>query len=52
MTTPLEVISAMVKMIERVDCLELNVLENAIQSRRYLENKEWQNSSDVRSAVQ
>ena len=34
MTTPIEVIESLVRLIERLDYLELSVLENAIQGRR------------------
>jgi hypothetical protein len=34
MTTPIDIIESIVKMIERLDYLELSVLENAIQGRR------------------
>jgi hypothetical protein len=40
MTTPIDIITSIVKMIERLDYLELSVLENAIQSRRYDMRKE------------
>lgn len=40
MTTPIEIIESIVKMIERLDYLELSVLENAIQGRRHLMRKE------------
>lgn len=40
MTTPLDVIESIIRMIERLDYLELTVLENAIQGRRYMMRQE------------